>query len=291
MEVALVTEELTEVQMKKLLGFQKKKKIEAFQLALAEYRDAIGEWDMTNFQDAGPRWREIGALKCDCGKVLRYQYTVTNRLTAEIHNFGIYHLQAETGFSDQVIRGIGKYLNAADREIEEVEQRLKENWRLTFEIPESLELPDELRSTLNDGLPLSKREEKQLSHLVFEAQRQEWRSLPPQRMPISEYERKSINLFGELDFTNDTKPIGPFDLKESEKAFVIGMLESGCSSSMVIAGELHNAGHYTERFLTGRTKLYPLCVFYMDRLVGEGRAVLIQDFGLQDRMYKLAEIK
>ncbi|MBO0588406.1 hypothetical protein [Sporosarcina sp. E16_8] len=44
MEVALVTEELTEVQMKMLLGFQKKKKIEAFQLALAEYRDAIGEW-------------------------------------------------------------------------------------------------------------------------------------------------------------------------------------------------------------------------------------------------------
>lgn len=291
MEVAFATGELTDVQMKKLLAFQKKKKIDAFQLALAEYRDAIGEWDVTDFQDAGPRWREIGTLTCDCGRVLRYQYTVTNRLTAEIHNFGILHLQAETGFSDQAIRGIGKYLNAADREIEEVEQRLKENWRLTFDIPESVELPDELRSTLNDGLPLSKRGEEQLIHLVIQAQRQEWRSLPPQRMPISEYESESLNLFGELDTTNDTRASGPFDLKESEKEYVIGMLNSGCSSSMVIAEELHKAGHYNERFLTGRTKLYPLCVFYMDTLVEEGRAILLQDFGIQDRMYKLAEMK
>ena len=291
MEVAFATEELTEVQMKKLLAFQKKKKIEAFQLALAEYRDAIGDWDVTNFQDAGPRWRELGTLKCDCGRVLRYQYSVTNRITAEIHNFGIHHLQAETGFSDQAIRGIRKYLNAADREIEEVEQRLKENWHLTFEIPESLELPDELRSPLNDGLPLSKRGEEQLIHLVIEAQRQEWRSLPPQRMPISEYENKSLNLFGELDTTNDTRPRGPFDLKESEKAFVIGMLESGCGSSMVIAEELHKAGHATARFLTGRTKLYPLCVYYLDILVEEGRAVLLQDFGIQDRIYKIVEMK
>jgi len=291
MEAAFATEELTEVQMKKFMAFQKKTKIEAFQLALAEYRDAIGEWDMTDFQDAGTDWRETSTLKCDCGRILRYQYTVTNRLTAEIHNFGIHHLQAETGFSDQAIRGIGKYLNAADREIEEVEQRLKENWSLRFDIPESLEIPDELRSTLNDGLPLSKRGEEQLVKLVIDAQRQEWRSLPPQDKPIAEYESKSLNLFGELDTTNDTRPSGPFDLKESEKAFVIGMLKSGVGSSMVIAEELHKAGHSTERFLTGRTKLYPLCVLYMDSLVEEGRAILLQKFGLQDRMYKLAEMK
>ncbi len=286
MDVTYATDSLTEVHKKKVAKYQRKKKMEAFQRALGEYRETIGDWNLTDFQDAGTNWKETSTLKCDCGKKLRYQYTVTNQSTAEKHNFGIHHLKAETGFSDKVIGGIKRYLNAAEREIEEVEQRLLDNWTLNIQIPDSLELPDELRSTLDDGLPLSKKEEALLSDLVMQAQRKEWTSNHSQKIVINEYETQPVNIFGELDTMFEAKRNGPFDLTDSEKAFVEGMLQSGFGSTMVIAEELHKAGHYTARFITGRSTLYPLCALYLDQLVNEGKAVLLQKFDIRDRIYE-----
>ena len=93
MDVTYATDSLADVHKKKVAKYQKKKKMEAFQRALGEYRETIGDWNLTDFQDAGANWRETSTLKCDCGKKLRYQYTVTNQLTAEKHNFGIDHLK------------------------------------------------------------------------------------------------------------------------------------------------------------------------------------------------------
>ncbi|WP_318617095.1 DUF3895 domain-containing protein [Sporosarcina sp. YIM B06819] len=286
MEETYETDSLTEVHKKKVAKYQRKKKMEAFQRALGEYRETIGDWNLTDFRDAGTNWRETSTLKCDCGKKLRYQYTVTNQSTAEIHNFGIHHLKAETGFSDKVIGGIKRHLNAAEREIEEVEQRLLDNWTLTIQIPDSLELPDELRSTFDEGLPLSKKEEALLSDLVMQAQRKEWASNRSQRIVEKEYHTKPVNIFGELDTMYGAKCNGPFELTDSEKAFVEGMLQSGIGSAMVITEELHKAGHYSARFLTGRSKLYPLCVLYLEQLVSEGKVVLLQKFDIRDWVYE-----
>lgn len=289
--------ELTEDQIKKLQRYEREKRIQAFRIAFDRYKETIGEWEMTDYQDAGENWRTDSKLKCECGRTLRYQYTVTNQISGEILSFGINHLKGHTQFSDNVIREINKQLTVAEKAVNEIEERLLENWTFDMVIPEEVIIPDDIKRMLEDGLPLSSSEESRLSKLIQTVQREKW-----------EKERESLfteRLNRQLD--NKTNPItdnalidginkrhdpssGPFELWEHEMEFVNEMLFAGVGSAMIIAEELHQANQYLERFITGRPKVYPSVVFYLDKLVDEGKVVLSQNLGLEDRVYKLLMI-
>lgn len=282
------TENLSVTQVKKFSKYAKQKRMKAFQQALVEYRDTIGEWDITDFKDAGPDWRETSNLKCDCGRLLRYQYTVMNRINSQQHRFGITHLKAETGFSDSAINAINRYLNHAEREIEEVEQRLADNWTLNVKIPETLVLPEELQQLIDEGVPLSRKEEAWLAELLREAQLKEWKKQRSVSKDNSHLNRQPVGISKEEVYRQyEAQRTGLFDLLNNERRFVDELLENGVGSAMVIAEELHKHVNYPGRYSTGRSRLYPLCVFYLEHLVAKGKAALVQNLDIEDRIYEI----
>lgn len=289
--------ELTEDQVKKLRRYEREKRIQAFRIAFERYKETMGEWEMTDYQDAGENWRTESMLKCECGRTLRYQYTVTNRNTAEVLSFGISHLKGHTNFSDNVIREINKQLTIAEKAISEIEERLLENWTFSIEIPEGVIAPDDIKGMLEDGLPLSKSDESRLLKLIQTAQRDKWKEeresyfneqLNRQLKDDSNRNPKDLAKNGKVKRPDPNT--GPFDLWEHEMEFVNEMLFAGVGSAMIISEELHRANQYSERFITGRTKVYPSVVYYLDRLANEGKIVLSQNLGVEDRVYKLLEI-
>lgn len=294
MESMLLGNKLTTEQIMMLKKYEREKRMQAFQKTFEMYKETIGDWELTDFKDAGENWRTESKLKCECGRILRYQYTVTNRNTAEILSFGIDHLKGHTNFSNNVIREINKHLRAAEKDINEVKERLIQNWTLDMEIPNELVLPDTLKKLLEEGLPLSRAEESHLTKLIQTAKSEKWererKDFFADRMNriseaastvIHENEKKTQGKIKRIDPTS-----GPFDLWEHEMAFVDDMLAYGVGSAMIISEELHASNYYIERFLTGRPKVYPSVVFYLDRLVREGKAELSQNLGLEDRVYK-----
>lgn len=63
------------------------------------------------------------------------------------------------------------------------------------------------------------------------------------------------------------------------------MLEAGVGSAMMIASELQKAFKYNGYYTTGREKIYPLVVCYLERLVEEGKVILVFNHGIDDRIY------
>ena len=231
---ALLTKELTEDQVRKLRKYEREKRIRAFQIVFEMHKETIGEWEITDYQDAGENWRKVSKLKCECGRTLRYRYTVTNRNTAEIINFGINHLKEHTNFSDDVLREINKQLNAARKEVEEIELRLKEDWKLDIEIPETVIIPDSIKRMLNDGLPLSKSDESHLSSLLQDAYNEKWETSTTTTKDIED-----------LDRNYTIKRVAPksgfYDLWEHEQQFMNDMLYLGVGSAMIIAEQLRKS--------------------------------------------------
>src|SRR5690625_5000656 len=131
--------------IEKLKEYEKKRRMDAFRIVFERYKETIGEWEITDYKDAGADWRTTSELKCECGRLLRYQYTVINRNTAEILHFGIKHLKLHTSLTDEPIREIQLRLSAVDKSIEEIEERLNEDWVLHMEVPDEVIIPDEIK--------------------------------------------------------------------------------------------------------------------------------------------------
>lgn len=286
MDTLYMTEKLSDLDKEKISKYKKFKRMEAFQKALSEYRDTIGEWEITNFKDAGPNWRQSSNLNCDCGRLLRYQYTVTNKTTLKIHRFGITHLKAETGFSDQTVNAINRNLNNVEREIEEVEHRLVDNWTFNVKIPKSIVLPSELQRLFDEDIPLSSEDESWLVDLIRQAQQKEWekKRLENQKNRISDLQHSEKTESPHYQRSGQRK--NSFELQDNEKDFINLLLQNGMGSADAIAEELHKHIKYQERYITGRSKLYPLCVFYLEELVDESKVNLVQNLGTIDRLYE-----
>jgi hypothetical protein len=126
----------------------------------------VDDWVYLNYTDAGV---VTDALKCDCGRSLRYAHTVKNLKTAEIHTFGITHLELHTGIDAKIVAQIKNGFDVIDFELDEILFKVASGWSLyrsVGDLPEGLELPEDIRLHLDIGLPLLDRQLVRLKRLL-----------------------------------------------------------------------------------------------------------------------------
>jgi len=121
-------------------------------------------------------WRLIGFedslminpnTKCECGRSLRYRYTVENVATKKTYKLGIKHLQDHMGLSPELVKAIAKGLNVIDLEKDELLTKIINHWTIPIEIPANFKLPSDIISQLRVNLPLLDRQVSILREQLF----------------------------------------------------------------------------------------------------------------------------
>lgn len=123
------------------------------------------EWRLINYEDSlmvNPNTR------CECGRPLRYRYTVENINTKKTYKLGIVHLQDHTGMSPELVKAITQGLKKIDLERDEILTKVIDHWKMPFPIPSNLEIPSDILNQLEIGLPLLERQVLKLSILLLD---------------------------------------------------------------------------------------------------------------------------
>jgi hypothetical protein len=121
------------------------------------------DWVLLDYEDSlsiNPNTR------CQCGKALRYRYTVLDKKTGQVYKLGKVHFAQHTGLSPEIVRLIMKGLKEIDLEREEILSKVISGWSLSIFIPSELEVPKDIQEQLQVNLPLLDRQESRLWNLV-----------------------------------------------------------------------------------------------------------------------------
>lgn len=121
------------------------------------------DWVLLDYEDSltiNPNTR------CQCGKTLRYRYTVLDKKTGQVYKLGKVHFAQHTGLSPEIVRLIMKGLKEIDLEREEILSKVISGWSLSVFIPSDLEIPKDIQEQLQVKLPLLHRQESRLWNLV-----------------------------------------------------------------------------------------------------------------------------
>jgi hypothetical protein len=121
------------------------------------------KWVLLEYEEAEAR---TGEMRCECGRALKYRYTIKNLETGKLYRLGIIHLQQHTGLNPELVREISKGLSKIDLEKDEILSKVLENREFPFNVPEGLEIPRDIKLQLNIGLPLLDSQEKRLKKLI-----------------------------------------------------------------------------------------------------------------------------
>lgn len=121
------------------------------------------EWKLVDYEDAFIR---SSTLKCECGRSLRYRYTVKHMTTGVEYKLGINHLKEHTGLDAETVRLITKGLIEISHERDEILGKVKDRWTMPFEIPSDIELPREIQELLNVKLPLLEKHLLKIKDLI-----------------------------------------------------------------------------------------------------------------------------
>jgi len=122
------------------------------------------EWRLIGYEDS---LRVNPNTKCECGRALRYRYTVENIKTNKTYKLGIVHLQDHTGLSPELVKSISKGLEIIDLEKDEILTKVIDEWTIPFEITPKLEIPSDIINQLVIGLPLLDRQVARLRKLIY----------------------------------------------------------------------------------------------------------------------------
>jgi hypothetical protein len=121
------------------------------------------DWVLLDYEDSltiNPNTR------CQCGKALRYRYTVLDKKTGQVYKLGKVHFAQHTGLSPEMVRLIMKGLKEIDLEREEILSKVISAWSLSIFIPSELDIPKDIQEQLQVKLPLLDRQESRLWNLV-----------------------------------------------------------------------------------------------------------------------------
>ncbi len=240
-------------------------------MTLNEVESLLGEWRLLDVIDAGPGYKHIKPpYKCQCGKVLRYQYIIEHLSTKEIRKFGIVHFEEHTGFPPHVIKEITQGFEKIDYELDEILTKYVQNWTLQLDLPEGFMVPEEILKVIGLRLPLLDRQVAKLS------------------VKIREYKMSLRSIRGTYDKATSDRAIAlrPSKRIEIDQAFVKAMtpyLKSGTISARDLSKKLldllgnseDSFERQNERQNEQQHELYANIVIYMDGLCAKGDFICV----------------
>ncbi|ART75170.1 hypothetical protein B4U37_03535 [Sutcliffiella horikoshii] len=166
---------LSENQKEFIVHFMKRGKRTQFSNLIAKWKaeskseegteDTASNWELIDYIDAGPDWSAAG-LQCECGRKLRRQYIVSNKITGVTHKFGRDHFQDHTNISPELAKSIIKGFDKIDFEMDEILIKILDGWSLENEwlpsIPDNMVFPKDIAEHLENDIPLLERQVNRL---------------------------------------------------------------------------------------------------------------------------------
>ena len=311
--------DLTNEQQTYVMNFLKRGKKTAFANVIArskgrmipsgatdeEIRMLLDDWILEDYIDAG---FVSDDLKCECGRSLRYQYVVRHAKTGETRRFGINHFEEHTGLPASIVREVVKGFMEIDYELDELLLK-RQNGYPTYDIPEGLNLPQDIEQPLSLNLPLLDLQEKRLNSLI-RSYREEKEALQRgsntveqvvnpksnQEEPKPEEELQgAFDLFAEdvqepLQEKTSEKPKETYfvgDLSFTTQEEVDSYIQQGMESALMICELLIKEGKVQDkRYSTKKPKIYYAVCTYLDSFVASG-SMSVEPIGREDRIYRL----
>lgn len=125
--------------------------------------ESLLEWVLLDYEDSlsiNPN------IRCECGRALRYRYTVLHKETGKIYKLGRVHFEQHTELDPETVRLIMKGFKVIDTEREEILFKIISKWTMPFSIPLGLQIPKDMQDQLKVSLPLLDRQVKRLYLMV-----------------------------------------------------------------------------------------------------------------------------
>ena len=121
------------------------------------------DWILLDYEDSltiNPNTR------CECGRALRYRYTVLHKGTGKIYKLGSVHFEHHTGFTQELVRLITKGIKEINLERDEILSKVIRRWAFPFNIPTTMDIPRDMKEQLRVKLPLLDRQVTRLIDLI-----------------------------------------------------------------------------------------------------------------------------
>jgi hypothetical protein len=104
--------------------------------------------------------------RCECGRALRYRYTILHKETGKIYKLGRVHFEQHTGLDAETVRLVMKGFKEIDTERAEILSKVISKWTLPFVIPLDLAVPKDMQEQLRVNLPLLNRQLYRLDMMI-----------------------------------------------------------------------------------------------------------------------------
>lgn len=175
------------------------------------------EWVLVDYEDS---LRINPETKCECGRALRYRYTVLHKSTGKQYKLGIVHLEQHTGLNPELVTEIKKGMKEIDVERDEILSKVIDGWYLPFDIPISINIPAYIKEQLRVDLPLLDRQVVRLTKLITDYKKPIKRSKKKTTSHIQL--QMGIDINNELEAPSDTENF----VKSLEPGYLLNKLKS-----------------------------------------------------------------
>lgn len=152
------------------------------------------------------------ATKCDCGRPLRYRYTIFHKSTGKIYKLGSVHFAQHTGLSPDLVREITIGLKVIDLERDEILTKVIDKWETPFPIPAEIKVPGDMSEQIRVKLPLLNRQIEHLKKLIFEYKLVLIKNQKSQKHTL----KKNNNLIQQSFFNIDLNNTKQINIKEEK---------------------------------------------------------------------------
>jgi len=258
-----------------------------------EIETLLTEWILTDYVDGGAVSPD---LQCNCGRSLRYRYTVQHKDSGSIIHFGIDHLEQHLGIDAKTVAAVKKGFEAIDYELDEILQHVSNNWSILNNVgllPEGLQLPKDIADHLTVGLPLLNRQLARLRECI-RAHILDTRTNEAIVMPVYETTKETeayedLFTMNSLFIEKSGKPVTTMKLPLALQQAAEQLIKQGLHSVRIICE--HLIAKYqapNERFISNKPHIYiPLCIWLESQMKLGNLELVYSD--QEDRKYQWIE--
>lgn len=175
--------------------------------------DKLLDWVLLDYEDSlviNPETR------CECGRALRYRYTVLHKSTNTIYRLGAVHFEQHTGLSPELVRLIKKGIAQINLERTEILSKVIEKWTLDFDIPSAVEVPRDMERQLSVNLPLLERQNIRLRHMI-NMYKKGIKNKPEKNKIQKQPQNRQMSIFSDYNNRSSSSSVTPESNKYDER--------------------------------------------------------------------------